>query len=154
MTNSESDVVSCAPYEQEFLGDTNVAYEQQQHWQGFNWDFAEDNNHADILSTQVLNGLNSTYTVAELSPEVPSFQMISDNSSIIRLAEPQNHVYISVMPQTGEITQSNSQMLSTVESVTNKVSQPSDNYSVSFSLSLSLSLSLSPAFYIVLFSFP
>ena len=147
MTNSESDVVSYAPYEQEFLGDTDVAYEQQQHWQGFNGDSAEDINNAYILSTQVSNGLNSTYALAEMSPEVPSFQMISDNSSIIRLAEPQNHVYISVMPQTGEVTQSNSQMLCTVESVTNKVSQPSDNYSVSPPPSLSLSLS----FYLSLF---
>ncbi|XP_078312690.1 uncharacterized protein LOC111137490 isoform X2 [Crassostrea virginica] len=129
MTDSESDVVSYAPYEQEFLGDTNVAYEQQQHWQGFNWDSAEDNNNAYILSTQVLNGLNSTYTVAEMSPEVPSFQLISEGSSIMGLAEPQNHVYISVVPQTGEVTQSNSQMFSTVESVANKVSQPTDNYS-------------------------
>nr|XP_022344668.1 uncharacterized protein LOC111137490 isoform X2 [Crassostrea virginica] len=129
MTDSESDVVSYAPYEQEFLGDTNVAYEQQQHWQGFNWDSAEDNNNAYILSTQVLNGLNSTYTVAEMSPEVPSFQLISEGSSIMGLAEPQNHVYISVVPQTEEVTQSNFQMFSTVESVANKASQPSNNYS-------------------------
>ena len=108
---------------------------------------------ADILG--VLQGLSSAYNLADVSPENQPVQVVMNGSSMY-LVGPQNQVYLSMVPQQGEnVATPESQMLCTVEPITNQVLQPASdnqNYSVSQSLSLSFVL-LSPSFYSSLSNF-
>ncbi|XP_078323085.1 uncharacterized protein LOC111123566 isoform X1 [Crassostrea virginica] len=85
---------------------------------------------ADILG--VLQGLSSAFNLANVSPENQPFQVVMNGSSMY-LVGPQNQVYLSMVPQQREkVATAESQMLCTVEPITNQVSQqPTDNLNYS-----------------------
>ena len=151
-SSSENDTEASAQHELETAGDVHVAQHMQHDYPTTDGSVNEADGSAQLLTQAdilgVLQGLSSAYNLANVSPENQPFQVVMNGSSMY-LVGPQNQVYLSMVPQQGEkVATAKSQMLCTVEPITNQVrQQPTDNlnYSVSQSLTLPflfLSLSL------------
>ena len=130
--------------------DVHVAQQNQQDCKASGGSVNEADSSAQLLTQAdilgVLQGLSSAYNLADVSPENQPFQVVMNGSSMY-LVGPQNQVYLSMVPQQGEnVATPESQMLCTVEPITNQVTQPADNLKYSVSQSFSpFSLSLSPS---------
>ena len=154
-SSSENDTEASAQHELETAGDVHVAQQKQHDCQTTEGSVNEADGNTQLLTQAdilgVLQGLSSAYNLANVSPENQPFQVVMNGSSMY-LVGPQNQVYLSMVPQQGEkVATPESQMLCTVEPITNQVrQQPTDNLSFSVSQSLTLPflfLYLSPSTY-------
>nr|XP_034323630.1 uncharacterized protein LOC105319030 isoform X1 [Crassostrea gigas] len=111
-------------------GDTIAAQKSQQDFQIDIGTVRESDDSVVTLSQEdllgVLQGLNSTYNLAETAPEDQPFQVVMDGSSMY-LVGPQNQLYLSVGPQTGDAITPDSQLLCTIEPTTDQVCHSPDN---------------------------
>ncbi|XP_062586136.1 uncharacterized protein LOC134247767 isoform X2 [Saccostrea cucullata] len=131
-TACEVSQTDCATNTLEVAGGTNVAAELQQDFQSVDGATNKSNNAACVLSQAdilgLLQGLSSTYSLAEMSPHEQPFHVVSDGNSMY-LVGPQNQVYMSRVPPTGisNATTGDPQMVCTAHDKPNQYNQHTDN---------------------------
>lgn len=132
---NESDALNFAQDVSHVAGDTIAAQKSQQDFQIDIGTVRESDDSVVTLSQEdllgVLHGLNSTYNLAETAPEDQPFQVVMDGSSMY-LVGPQNQLYLSVGPQTGDAITPDSQLLCTIEPTTDQVCHSPDSLGYSY----------------------